>query len=172
MRLTKTIREAFVRAAMDDVPKEDYQAKIHKLIQDDAISKLPPKIKAIAQDKELRHFLKTESHYIQGYHISNVRVMHPEYVRSPNVNTQVEALLVDFSNQTERMNSLKIKLTAAADAVTTRKALVDLLPEFEKYLPADESKAVASLPAVANVLSDFVKAGWPKNQPKMPKVTP
>jgi hypothetical protein len=172
MRLTKIIRDAFVRAAMDDVPKEDYEAKIHKLIQDDAIAKLPPKIKAIAQDKELRHFLKTESHYITGYWISNVRVMHPEYERSPNVNTQVEALLVEAANQMEQMNALRTKLQAAADAVTTRKALIDLLPEFEKYLPADESKTVASLPAVANVLSDFVKAGWPKNQPKMPKVTP
>ena len=172
MRLTKVIRDAFVRAAMDDVPKEDYQAKIHKLIQDDAIASLPPKVKAIAQDKELRHFLKTESHFITGYLISNVRVMHPEYERSPSVNTQVEALLVEAAKQQERMSALRAKLQATADAVTTRKALIDLLPEFEKYLPADEAKAVATLPAVANVLSDFVKAGWPKNQPKMPKVTP
>ena len=157
---------------MADVPQEDYQAKIHKLIQDDAISKLPPKIKAIAQDKDLRHFLKTESHYISGWDCSNVRVMHPEYERSPNVNTQVEALLVDLAHQEERINALKAKLQATADAVTTRKALIDLLPEFEKYLPADESKAVASLPAVANVLSDFVKAGWPKNAAKMPKTAP
>lgn len=169
MRLTKTIRQAFVRAAMADVPQEDYQAKIHKLIQDDAISKLPPKVKAIAQDKDLRHFLKTESHFIQGYNCSNVRVMHPEYERSPNVHTQVEAMLVKLANQRERHSALQAKLQATADAVTTRKALIDLLPEFEKYLPADESKAVASLPAVANVLSDFVKAGWPKDAPKMPK---
>jgi hypothetical protein len=168
MRLTKTIREAFVRAAMDDVPKVDYQAQIHKLIQDDAISKLPPKIKAIALDKDLRHFVKTETHYIEGFNISNVRVMHPEYSRSPNVDTQVKALLIDATNQRERMKALKDKLTATAEAVTTRKALVELLPEFEKYLPADEAKAVASLPAIANVLSDFVKAGWPKqNQGKI-----
>ena len=172
MRLTKTIREAFVRAAMADVPQHDYQAEIHKLLQDDAISKLPPKVKAIADDKDLRHFLKTESHYINGYQCSNVRVMHPEYTRSPKVNEKVEALLVEFAEQNARNNALRTKLAATADAVTTRKALVDLLPEFEKYLPADEAKAVASLPAVANVLSDFVKAGWPKNQPKMPKVTP
>ena len=172
MRLTKVIREAFVRAAMADVPQDDYQAKIHKLIQDDAIAQLPPKVKAIAQDKDLRHFLKTESHYIQGYNCSNVRVMHPEYQRSPSVNSQVEAMLVALAHQVERINALKAKLQATADAVTTRKALVELLPEFEKYLPADESKAIASLPAVANVLSDFVKAGWPKNQPKMPKTTP
>lgn len=169
MRLTKTIREAFVRAAMNDVPTRDYQAEIHKLLQDDAISKLPPKVKAIAEDKDLRHFLKTESHYISGYHCSNVRVMHPEYSRSHEVNMKVEALLVEFAHQNDRRNALRTKLSATAEAVTTRKALVDLLPEFEKYLPADEAKAVASLPAVANVLSDFVKAGWPKNQPKMPK---
>lgn len=172
MRLTKVIRDAFVRAAMDDVPKKDYQAKIHKLIQDDAIAQLPPKVKAIAQDKDLRHFLNTETHYISGYNCSNVRVMHHEYQRSPSVNTQVEAMLVELANQVEKRNELLSKLQATADAVTTRKALIDLLPEFEKYLPADEAKAVATLPAVANVLSDFVKAGWPKNQPKMPKTTP
>ena len=172
MRLTKVIREAFVRAAMDDVPKRDYETEIHKLLQDDAISQLPPKVKAIAEDRALRHFLKTESHYISGYNCSNVRVMHPEYNRSPKVNEKVEALLVEFAEQNARLRALRTKLAATADAVTTRKALVDLLPEFEKYLPADEAKAVATLPAVANVLSDFVKAGWPKNQPKMPKVSP
>lgn len=169
MRLTKVIREAFVRAAIADVPQRDYQAEIHKLLQDDAISKLPPKVKAIADDKDLRHFLKTESHYINGYQCSNVRVMHPEYTRSPKVNEKVEALLVELDEQRARIDALRTKLAATAEAVSTRKALVDLLPEFEKYLPADEAKAVATLPAVANVLSDFVKAGWPKNQPKMPK---
>jgi len=172
MRLTKVIRDAFVRAAMDDVPKRDYETEIHKLLQDDAISQLPPKVKAIAEDKALRHFLKTESHHISGYHCSNVRVMHPEYSRSPKVNEKVEALLVEFAEERARLDALRTKLAATADAVTTRKALIDLLPEFEKYLPADEAKAVASLPAVANVLSDFVKAGWPKNQPKMPKPAP
>lgn len=161
-----------MRAAMADVPQEDYQAKIHKLIQDDAIAQLPPKIKAIAQDKDLRHFLKREVHYIPGYDCSNVAVLHPTYQRSPSVNTQVEAWLVDLAHQKERINALKAKLQATADAVTTRKALVALLPEFEKYLPADEAKAIATLPAVANVLSDFVKAGWPKNAAKMPKPTP
>ena len=169
MRLTKTIRYAFVRAALDDVPRRDYEAEIHKLIQNDAISLLPPKVKAIAEDKDLRHFLKTESHYLSGSFISNVRVMNPEYTRSPKVNEKVEALLVEFAEQSDRINTLRTKLAATADAVSTRKALVDLLPEFEKYLPADEAKAVATLPVVANVLCDFVKAGWPKNQPKMPK---
>lgn len=162
MRLTNTIRSAFVRAAMADVPKHDYTAEIHKLIQDEAISRLPPKVKAVADCKTLRNFLKTETHYINGYQCSNVRVMHPEYSRSPRVNEKVEALLVEFAHQEKNITALTVKLTATAEAVSTRKALVDLLPEFEKYLPADEAKAVATLPAVANVLSEFIKAGWPK----------
>lgn len=169
MRLTNTIRQAFVTAAMADVPKEDYSAKIQKLIQDDALSQLPPKIRAIADDKDLRHYLQKDSHYVSSSHISNVRVMHPEYKRSPNVNTKVEVMCVAAAEQAKNLSDLTEKLRGCANAATTRKALVDMLPEFEKYLPADEAAACKTLPAVANVLSDFVKAGWPKNATKMPK---
>lgn len=31
-------------------------------------------------------------------------------------------------------------------------------------VPADEPKALRSLPALANVAADFVKAGWPKGR--------
>ena len=48
----------------------------------------------------------------------------------------------------------------------TRAALAAALPEFEKYLPADEPKALRSLPSMANVASEFVKAGWPKKSVK------
>ena len=39
-----------------------------------------------------------------------------------------------------------------------------MLPEFEKYLPADEQKALRSVPVVANLVADFTKAGWPKDK--------
>ena len=61
---------------------------------------------------------------------------------------------------------LETKLMAAANSCTTRKALVELLPEFEKYLPADQAAACKTLPAVANIMADFVKAGWPKDEAK------
>ena len=64
------------------------------------------------------------------------------------------------------MRSLREKLHGCAYAVTTRKALVDLLPEFEKYLPADDASVCRTLPVVQNVVSDFVKAGWPKDGKK------
>ena len=54
--------------------------------------------------------------------------------------------------------------SSPALGASTRKGLADALPEFEKYLPADEPAAVRSLPVVANVVADFVKAGWPKGK--------
>ena len=64
----------------------------------------------------------------------------------------------------KRLKDLRDKLTGAINACTTRKQAAEAIPEFEKYLPADEPKALRSLPALANVAADFVKAGWPKGQ--------
>ena len=35
MRLTNTIRDAFILAVMQNVPREDYDAQVTKLVQDD-----------------------------------------------------------------------------------------------------------------------------------------
>lgn len=37
------------------------------------------------------------------------------------------------------------------------------MPEAEKYLPK-EAKSSTNVPAVANVVADLVKAGWPKGK--------
>lgn len=161
MRLTNTIRDAFVRAAMADVPKKNFEKDIHDLIKEDAKKLLPPKILELVEDQKMREFIKGHSHYIRGYTINNVWVYGSTYERSPRVNTKVEALLCEAEGQVESMNKLEHNLRAAAYSVTTRKALVDMLPEFEKYLPETEAKANRSLPVVANIVADFTKAGWP-----------
>jgi Tfp pilus assembly protein PilO len=76
---------------------------------------------------------------------------------------KLSALAAAKATQTSDRNTLSSKLQAAANSVATRKALVALLPEFEKYLPADKEAACKNLPAVANLLADFSKAGWPKS---------
>jgi hypothetical protein len=76
---------------------------------------------------------------------------------------KMNALAVAKATQASDRDTLSAKLQAAANSVATRKALVELLPEFEKYLPADEGAACKTLPAVANLLADFSKAGWPKS---------
>lgn len=78
------------------------------------------------------------------------------------VKAVVEELEKQNDEQHDSRNNLETKLQAVAESCTTRKALLNALPEFEKYLPADDAAACRSLPVVANVVSDFMKAGWPK----------
>jgi hypothetical protein len=76
----------------------------------------------------------------------------------------LEALVKKKDHDEELRADLHAKIKAVAYSVSTRKALADALPEFEKYLPADDAKAIRTLPVVANVVTDFMKAGWPKEQ--------
>jgi hypothetical protein len=64
----------------------------------------------------------------------------------------------------QTISDLQDKLESVAKSCNTRKQLAELLPEFEKYLPADTPAAGRSVPAIANLVTDFTKAGWPKEK--------
>lgn len=66
--------------------------------------------------------------------------------------------------QVAQRAKLESNLRATACSVTTREALVKLLPEFEKYLPAADAPQDRTVPALANLVADFVAAGWPKGK--------
>lgn len=176
MRLTNFLREAFVRAAMADVPKIDYQEQAHKYARDvikakfkEAFPDLPPVTQTQAK------WFK-DSYISLPYNICNINVPFSAGSDMLSKDEKVWAKLEEFSRlhaaENKNRDALRSKLEAVAAACTTRKQLLEALPEFEAYMPAEEAKAAKNLPAVANVLSDFVKAGWPKNQPKMPKAAP
>jgi len=165
MRLTKLIRESFVRAAMQDVPHIEYDEQIRKVIFDNVVAQMPPEmLKAYQKHPKL---FNTDGRYIDnqiGYvYLPCSIAPAPEAIRC------ALELVEKRRVQKNARQSLKEKLQAAADSVTTRKALIALLPEFEKYLPADEPAACKTLPAVANLLADFTKAGWPKQAAKTSK---
>jgi hypothetical protein len=164
MRLTNTIRDAFVRAAMDDVPQVDYRGQIQTLVRDEAIALLPAKVRAVYNDKNLRHFIELRNVSIAGewFPVPNGG----DYRPSPAVKEKAEALAKLNDAQSTARSELRHKLHAVAYSMSTRKALVDALPEFEKYLPEDEAAACRTLPVVTNVVADFVKAGWPKGAAK------
>jgi hypothetical protein len=162
MRLTKIIRESFVRAAMQDVPQVQYDEAINKMLVENVIAQMPPDmLKAYQKHPEL---FNKDGRYVDnqiGYVYFPCAIKPaPEAIRA--------ALELCEKRRVQKIerNTLEEKLRAAADSVTTRKSLVALLPEFEKYLPADEPAACKTLPAVANLLADFTKAGWPKSATK------
>lgn len=175
MKLTNTIRDAFVRAAIQDVPQIDYDEQISKLALSAVEELLPPVILKIWKDPKLRHWLVQGHRYIHGVGV-NVPTgecggRYGSLRDFPNISStlasELDALSAKNDEQKKLISDLRSKLHAAAYSCTTRKALVELLPEFEKYLPADEVKAKREmLPAVANILADFTKAGWPKGARK------
>ena len=165
MRLTKTIRSAFVRADMDDVPELDYRTMIQKMSTDAAIAMMPPEV--------LRAYKKHPDWFSSvNQRVGNFGYLYlpiPSHQHLPAaVIDQIDKLNSAANEQKAARSNLRIKLAGLADGCTTKKALVAALPEFEKYLPADEVAACRTLPVVANVVADFVKAGWPKSEkPKL-----
>lgn len=165
MRLTNTIREAFISAAMNDVPSVDYAEQAREL----AHAELKRQFSRAFPDIDMA--LAIESGWLNktGVHMPGTLANLYTYTRGYDALQEdhrlwlrLEALAEKHESQSRQREELRRKLHAVAYSVTTRKALVDALPEFEKYLPADEAKALRSLPVVANVVTDFVRAGWPK----------
>lgn len=166
MRLTKILREAFVRSAMNDVPEIDYCEQIIKLAMDAAVAAMPQDVKAIYLKypeymPPVQHKAGKDENY-RDY--TYVYVPMPEEKPFPKaMNTAVVELLRLQRDQASARSRLENQLKAVADSMTTRKALAEALPEFAKYLPEEMEKS-SMLPAVANTVADFVRAGWPKGR--------
>lgn len=168
VKLTNYLRDAFVRQVMADVPKIDYTELLRKALMKAAADKLPPKVAATWKDPALKVFINTSYANVAG---QSVHIPRPEsgfenWRTEVETDTAVLALAEKHTAQKQHLADLESKVHSVAYGVTTRKALADALPEFAKYLPPDEAAAIRSLPVVANVVADFVKAGWPKGGKK------
>jgi len=176
MKLTNSLRAAFIRAVMNDVPEADYAAEQQRIATEWAVSIMPPKVRAVWDDKDLRHYI--ELHYysqllqfddiddgrqlrVSDLYIPAPRDLHSQMYK--NTQRTLYSLEILANEQAAHRHELYEKLRSLINGLTTTTALEKALPEFAKYLP----KAVAktdNLPAVANLVADFVKAGWPKEQ--------
>lgn len=165
MRLTNYIRDAFVRAAMQDVPKVDYEAQAHKLAHEAIASLFAKDFPGLDFEKAKKTGWIERRSVGMPYGINSIYTEAPSYdclKDNKEVWSKLEDLNGRRSLQSKQRNELEEKLKGVAYACTTRKALAEALPEFEKYLPAEEGKPSRTLPAIANLVADFTKAGWPK----------
>jgi len=164
MKLTNYIRDAFVKSVMNDVPQKDYSQQIQDMVRKSLHSTLPPKIKELATDPVLSRYLNSRSGSFYGVYTPYFGDRQEHLPVKDQVAIQKIKDLKD-AQDTQRKD-LETKLKAAAYGCTTSKALLELLPEFGKYLPAEEEKTCRTLPAVANLMADLSKAGWPKKEAK------
>lgn len=178
MRLTKYQKEAFVRAVMDDVPDTDEKKKEITTLLTEAILNLAPHEVRVLWNKygttDLFATCKVQfsNHYFcnlppifkaQNFQSSWV---HSEVVLNlinSQVAEKVKSLEAELSKAEVERKTLRTKLTAVANGCSTLKQLQAQLPEFQKYMPQEAAKS-ENLPALANLVTDFVKAGWPKHK--------
>lgn len=168
MKLTNIIRDAFVRSVMNDVPTVDYSEQIREVVTKEAVAQLPEKVRALYNNSATKDYVATFWH---GGKLSNAMIpgVNGVFKLSANGQKTIEAIEQKRAAQDAKNKELRSSVRAVAYSATTRKALADLLPEFAKYLPQDEAAAIKTLPVVANVVSSFVKAGWPKDKVKSAK---
>ena len=159
MRLTQPIRRAFVTSAMNDVPSIDYAEKTRS-----HVNKLAAQYRKAAGLPEADPNRYARNHL--WLKIGCVAVLGLSDVEQEQLNKDPSIAIWSgqYQEQREARSALETKLTGIANSVNTSKALIELLPEFEKYLPAEATKST-NLPAISNMVGDFIRAGWPKNKP-------
>lgn len=166
MRLTNFLRDAFVRAVMHDVPSTNYAEQAEKLARDAVRAIFKKSFPDLDYDKACESEWFNSGSINMPYGIPNIylKAMTCWNMLQTEEKTwaKLEALGLKKKEQDKKLSELESRLRNVAYACTTRKQLEEALPEFSAYLPEEEAKAAKNLPAVANVLAEFVQAGWPK----------
>lgn len=153
MRLTKYDKQAIVRAIMADVPKPD-RAKRGPLLQAAIVKAMSPDVRKVYNKSPKALRTKYIGSFVNDYGSRDM------IVGDVDAST-LEALVKPYEAEDQARREAEYKLKTAVDACGTLKQLETRLPEFKKYFPTAEAPAT-NLPALANVVADLSKLGWPK----------
>ena len=156
MKLSKLTKEAIVRAIWNEVPEIDYKAR--KVANQPALVELfSPDVKVVYKKRPTA----LNKDIYSGVFSYEMPYQERYLIVADLTEEQIESVLEPYTEENAARTRAKDKLEDLVMGCSTRKQLVNLLPECEKYLPA-EASTDRSLPVVANVISDMTKLGWPK----------
>jgi hypothetical protein len=156
MKIDKYVRQSIVKAIMADVPKPD-KVKRRADLQAAVVKAMSPAVRKVF--KECPGALKTS--YFNDLLYDGMNWSTRELVIGDVSEDKLKELSAPYKAEDKAIDEARIKLQCAIEGCTTRKALMTRLPEFEKYYPAEEAPMSKNLPALANVMADLVKLGWP-----------
>ena len=153
MKLTKSSKKAIVSAIMYDVPKyvPSFEEGVRKL-QEEVVKAMSPEVHKMYKNRP--NALAKE--YIHGYSHGFDSTF---YVIAGDVD--MEPILEPYKVAHDERYAIRTKIEGIVEGCTTTTQLRKLLPEFDKYIPTD-AEPTKNLPAVANVVADLTKMGWPK----------
>ena len=162
MRLDKYTKSSIVRAIMNDVPKVD-KVKRRLAVQAAIVKAMSPDVRKVFKNTPgalatsyVGDVIDTDSYSSRSITVGDV------------TEAKLEEILKPYKEEDNAIYDARRKLCAIVEGCSTLKQLQTLLPEFKQYMPTEaaptEAAPTKNLPAVANMVSDLSKLGWPKSK--------
>lgn len=155
MKLTKYEKEAIVRAIMQDVPAPT-EAALRKEMQEAFVAGMSAPIKKL---------YKTHATALKTTRVSSWDSELSYGIDFVSGDADYTKVIEPFKARKQKRDDAQGKLHAAVMGCNTLAQLTKLLPEFVEYFPT-EATPTKHLPAVANMVADLTKLGWPKKATK------
>jgi hypothetical protein len=156
MNLTKIHKQAIVRSILNDtpaLPREKWAEEIKAAI-----------VKAMSP--EVRKIYKTKPHALRRatvMYINPHRTWGDDFPVGDVTKEQINEIVEPYDKKVKERQDAERTLTAAFEGIRTLKQAEATFPEFKKYYPT-EAQPTKNLPALANVVADLTKLGWPKER--------
>jgi len=169
MKLTKSDRAAFVRAAMQDVPETDYYKQAQEAVTLWERSVLHADVVAAIDNPNVTKFIQLGGAY-GGYNIFTRNMRNPmvfshnsKEIVPPALEAELAALNEHSREQQNKRSSIESRLVSAIAGCTTLKQAQARLPEFAKYLPIErEPLKTSNVPMLTDLVSELTELGWQK----------
>lgn len=154
MKLTKLIKQSIVRAIIQDIPPIDSEARA-KAIHEAIVKAMSPEVRKLfkTHPSALR---KTSVRYANAY-----RTWGSDVTVGDVTDAKITEIVKPYEQQEEERAQAQRRLSFAFEGINTLKQALTTFPEFKKYYPT-EAEPTKNLPALANVMADLSKLGWPK----------
>ena len=158
MKLNKLTKQAIVRAIIQDLPTIDTEARA-LAIKEAIIKAMNPEVRKLykIQPKALR---TAPVAYTNPY-----RSWGNDIIVGDVTDEQIKEIIAPYEKQVQERDAMHRKLTMTFEGISTLKQALTMFPEFKKYMPT-EAEPTKNLPALANVMADLSKLGWPKDAKK------
>lgn len=151
MKLNKWQKQGIIQAIKDDIPEPDY-ALTAADFQTALVEAMSP---------EVRKVYKTHPKALKRDHFDP----HPNrwYREFIIGDANVDEVIKPFHSARDKQADAVAAVAAVVNGCSTLKQLQAALPECIKYMPTEDAPS-KNLPALANVVSDLVLLGWPKEK--------
>jgi hypothetical protein len=157
MKFSKYAKQSIVRAIIHDLPPINKEARAIA-IKEAIVNAMSPEVRELFKSKPVALRTATVEYINPHRHWQ-------EFTVGDVTDEQIKKIMEPYDNEEQERREAEGKLARAFAGINTLKQALTTFPEFKKYYPT-EAEPTKNLPALANVIADLSKLGWPKDQAK------